>query len=144
MARFRKTYGFEIPTTGTPYKPAISMRVLSVRMWGLDKQPITMGVFNALSDDEVKYITDYGSGINFSHVGWRFGTEMSTTSYIEGSAKKVVWVSSVSNILLYCRVLVRFDSLDTSTGVFNSISAARVPHNQDPTWIHVPMGDMSV
>lgn len=54
---------------------AFNMRAQTVRMWGTAKQPITMEIF-ALSSAtcrKIKQISDRGTPIHYSRLGWRFG-----------------------------------------------------------------------
>lgn len=53
---------------------SFNIRVLTVRAWGLDKQPITMTVYGSGSKcSTLAQINDRGSFMHYSRLAWRFG-----------------------------------------------------------------------
>lgn len=51
-----------------------SFRLLSVRAWGLQKQPISLTPYEELGGaHQTTSIADYGSAMNYSRVGFRYG-----------------------------------------------------------------------
>lgn len=142
IAKFRKLFGFPTLAAGAKYEPPVSLRVISIRMWGLEKQPITLAIESIITKDEVKFLTDYGSAINFSHVGWKLSSLASQTPVQEGGDKqKLMWFTSTGKTLFLIRALVRFDSI--STDMFQYITQSVAPHSDEP-WLSVPMSAMSV
>lgn len=54
---------------------AFNLRVLTVRAWGLDRQPITLDVYDNSNSGcrKLKQLNDRGSPIHYSCLAWRFG-----------------------------------------------------------------------
>lgn len=62
-------------STNFPGTVAFNLRILTVRVWGLDRQPITLDVYdNSIGGcRKLKQLNDRGSPIHYSCLGWRFG-----------------------------------------------------------------------
>lgn len=92
-----------------------SIRVLSVRIWGLSKQAIALSPFEIVSGSShtVAQLADQGSGINFSRLGWRFGA----AARIDPNVNENLAVCTVNgNITDKNPVLVYFQLLICSYG----------------------------
>lgn len=96
--------------SGTATVP-LEMRLDSVRAWGLAKQPIQLSVYDRLGKHHrLAELSDYGTPINYSRVGWRFGslahsdalgsTETETLYEVSGG-------STANKILIYNHILIR-------------------------------------
>lgn len=57
-------------------KDYFEFRVQTVRVWGMAKQPISLSVAEIFGkgSHRIRQFADHGSAINYSRLGWRFGT----------------------------------------------------------------------
>lgn len=65
-------YIYEGKETALEFK----FRITTVRVWGLDKQPIQLAVCDASDATSTHWtheFNDFASGVQFSRLGWRFG-----------------------------------------------------------------------
>jgi len=55
--------------------PSFNIRVQTVRIWGLERQPITLEIYDNSTAGcrKLKQLNDRGSPIHYSCLGWRFG-----------------------------------------------------------------------
>lgn len=77
-----------------------NVRVQTVRVWGLNRQPITLEIFSnsPVGCKKMKQLNDRGSPIHYSHLAWRFGR--SSFAYLEtGCDTDDTTVFSVSGAL---------------------------------------------
>lgn len=107
-------------------------RVLSVRAWGMAKQPIQLAVTetHGTKSNWVKEINDFGTPVNYSRVGWRFGDvfiQRVFTSTETQTLFQVAQAGTTDKILVYIQVLIR------------------VPNAPDPAAVmaHIPVGQFS-
>lgn len=101
-------------------------RLLSVRAWGMAKQPIQLAVTetHGTSSNWVKEINDFGSPINYSRVGWRFGdvfTHRVFSSTETQSLFQVAESGSTDKILVYIQVLMRVPNAPDPAVTLSSI-----------------------
>lgn len=87
-------------------------RVLSVRAWGVAKQPIQLAVTETHGDTSnwVKEINDFGTPFTYSRLGWRFGDVFMHrvfTSTETISLFQVAEAGTTDKILVYIQVLIR-------------------------------------
>lgn len=70
-----KTLGFSDAQAKSLTKDFFIFKPLSIRVWGRAKQPIQLIAYDIVSNSthRVKQMSDLGSGVNFSRLGWRFG-----------------------------------------------------------------------
>lgn len=91
----------------------LDLRVLSLRAWGLNRQPFTMTVREPFSPaNDFVELSDYGSAVNYSRLGYRYGT-VSTTNVHESLGSDWVpasfsgGITATSKVLLYVQLLMR-------------------------------------
>lgn len=55
--------------------PGFNMRFLTVRIWGMDRQPLTLDIYDNSTSGcrKLKQLNDRGSPVHYSCLGWRFG-----------------------------------------------------------------------
>lgn len=82
------------------------VRPVTVRAWGLEKQPMNMEVFEILGGGthRVAQLADMGSGINFSRMGWRFGVAARVDPNIN-EAVAIVSLTPNGKAMVYLQVL---------------------------------------
>lgn len=87
------------------------VRVQTVRVWGLAKQAISLSPQEIVGagTHRMRQLADMGSGINFSRLGWRFGS----VSRIDPNVNEDVYIchvggdlSATKKALVYFQVLV--------------------------------------
>lgn len=87
------------------------VRVQTVRVWGLAKQAISLTPQEVVGagTHRMRQLADMGSGINFSRLGWRYGT----VSRIDPNVNEDVYIchvggdlSDTKKALVYFQVLV--------------------------------------
>lgn len=85
----------------------VTFRIETVRVWGLDKQAINVSVFELIGGgpDRIKQLADYGSGINFSRIGWRWGANARIDPGSADASTSIVECATTGNVLLYLQVL---------------------------------------
>ena len=124
-----------IPDTWPAAKPKdiapipLTFRLLSVRVWGLGRQPIQLAIFETQNTDHlIKELNDYGDPIRFSRVGWKFGD----VAVYDGLSKETYGLFQVSGTLndankalVYCQVLLRVQNAPAPalTGLPDSLDA---------------------
>lgn len=89
----------------------IELRMVSVRSWGLGRKPHQLCVYDSLgTKSRIAEMTDYGTTINYSRNGWKFGT-LTTNDAVETNDTNVILevtgASSDNKVLLYLQVLFR-------------------------------------
>lgn len=108
--------GATVPGQGTENKVPLEFkfRVLTVRMWGIDKQPIQLAVCDASDMDSSSWtheFNDFASGIQFSRVGWKFGDVFSHRVMTTAQSKMVLFAlgqgPKPGKVLVYIQVLIR-------------------------------------
>lgn len=103
-------------------------RVLSVRAWGIDKQPIQLAVTetHGSTSNWVKEMNDFGTLLNYSKLGWKFGDvfiHRVFSSEEKHSLFQVAEKGTVDKILVYIQVLIRVPNApDPALSRFTSIS----------------------
>lgn len=92
-----------------------NLRILTVRIWGLDRQPITLDIYDNSNSGcrKLKQLNDRGSPIHFSCLGWRFGkasyaalntdcqndtTSIFTVGQPSGSTKIAVYIQTLIQV----------------------------------------------
>lgn len=89
----------------------LEMRIDSVRAWGLARQPIQLSVYDRLGKHHrVAEISDYGTPIQYSRVGWRFGSIAHADALGQTETDVLYEISgatSTNKILLYNHILIR-------------------------------------
>lgn len=100
--------GYKKDTTNLEFK----FRVLSVRAWGLAKQPIQLAVTETHSTTSswVKEINDFGTPLGYSRVGWRFGDIFVHRVFSSNETQSLFQVAEsgkTDKILVYIQVLIR-------------------------------------
>jgi len=95
-------------------KITFNMRVLTVRIWGLSRQPITLDVYDNSSSGcrKLKQLNDRGSPIHYSRLAWRFGKAsyamLNTECVDDNSPIFVVAQPSTSTIVsVYVQLLIQ-------------------------------------
>lgn len=87
------------------------VRIQTVRVWGLAKQAISLNPQEIVGagTHRVRQLADMGSGINFSRLGWRYGT----VSRIDPNVNEDVYIFHVGGdltkdqpALVYIQVLI--------------------------------------
>lgn len=101
----------------TDYKKAstaltFKFRVVSVRAWGLDKQPIQLAVTetHGTTANWVKEMNDFGTPLTYSRLGWRFGDAFIHRVFTSEDKQEVFQVAqsgSTNKILVYIQVMIR-------------------------------------
>lgn len=82
------------------------IRLQTVRVWGLDKQPISLNVYDLTGQSHlVKQLTDMGSAINYSRIGWRFGVNAQIDPGDSTSKSSLFTVTGHGKMLVYVQVL---------------------------------------
>lgn len=88
----------------------MELRLLSVRAWGLDKQPIQLTIYDRLgSGQKLAELSDYGTPVQYSRLGWKFGN-VSTQDSVVWSDTNVLFevtTSSTGKVLIYVQALIR-------------------------------------
>lgn len=84
-------------TDATIVNNYFQIRPVSVRVWGLSRQVIRLGIYEILSTGlhRLKTVTDSGTPINYSRLGWRFGV----AARIDPNANEGVKIFSVAGDL---------------------------------------------
>lgn len=95
------------------------IRVLSVRAWGLGKQPIQLGVYDHLGGKhQLAEISDYGTPLNYSRVGWKFGN-IGVNDAMKSTEKDIIFAVSGATadnaILCYVQCLIRTEQAPKPT-----------------------------
>lgn len=108
-------------------------RLLSVRAWGLAKQPIQLSVTetHSTSTNWVKEINDFGTPLAYSRVGWRFGDVFvhQVHSYQDTSTLFFTGESGTEDkILLYIQVLIRVPNAPEPALVMSHIRGNSIAH----------------
>lgn len=87
----------------------IRIRVQSVRIWGLSRQAISLGIYrvNAIGSI-IKLMNDRGSQVNYSRLGWHYGLDSRLS--IAHDKKTPVFsvsgeISKTSRLLIYVELL---------------------------------------
>lgn len=91
-------------TKGVTFK----FRVLTVRAWGLDKQPIQMSVTDGTS--WVREMNDFGAATIYSRLGWRFGDIFINRVFESKGTDTLFSVSQADKagkILVYIQVMIK-------------------------------------
>lgn len=101
-----------IAQLGISLTTAFTMRVLSIRVWGLKSQPITMVVADTLGDaSRWKHFSDVGSPINYSRLGWRFGVVSSIQSHLPASTVVLATITGAAGpATVYVQILLKSNS----------------------------------
>jgi len=99
-------------TAKPPQKVTFNMRLLTVRAWGLNKQPITLGIRTGNSAGPIKLLNDRGSPIHYSRLAWRFGRASFAMLDSESSSDRTVLYSigggtPDGKVLSYVQLLVQ-------------------------------------
>lgn len=87
---------------------AFTMRLLTVRIWGLQGQTITLSITD--SQNVVRVLTDSGTETNYSRLGWHFGDIMSSRVHTASEINTLFTVSSerdLGKILVYIQVMIK-------------------------------------
>lgn len=90
--------------------PNFRIRMVEVRIWGLNKQPICLSIPRLTATNaRLKQISDRGSPLRYSRIGWRYGmdSQVSLAHDSKIEAFSVVGASQTDNILIYIQVLVQ-------------------------------------
>lgn len=105
------------------------LRPVSIRAWGLQRQAISINIFEIVGTNghRVKQLSDYGSGINFSRLGWRFGTaaRIDPNSSESISVASVEGASTTSKVLVYWQLLfcvLKVPASDLDLGSFENLA----------------------
>lgn len=89
----------------------IEMRLVSIRAWGLHKQPIQLAVFDHVGKkNRFTEISDYGSSVQYSRVGWRYGRIASYDALVKDDPDvlfDITGASKAKTILIYVQLLIR-------------------------------------
>lgn len=84
-------------------------RIQSVRVWGLEKQAISLDVNEVVgTTHRIKQLADMGSGINFSRLGWKFGVAAQIdpgTSLDVSKEHPLFTVGGTGKMLVYIQLL---------------------------------------
>lgn len=91
---------------------SFNLRLLTVRVWGLNKQPITLGIRTGNSAGPIKLLNDRGSPIHYSKLAWRFGRASFAMLDSESSNDKTVLytvggASAEGKVLSYVQMLIQ-------------------------------------
>lgn len=89
----------------------LEMRLVSVRIWGLDKQPIQLAIYDHVGKkNRFVELSDFGSSVQYSRAGWRYG-RIATYDALSKDDKDVLFdvtgASSSQKILVYVQLLIR-------------------------------------
>lgn len=106
---------YEAKDAGTGQK-AFVFRMQSVRIWGLAKQAISLDIKELIGgSNNLRQFSDLGSGIQFSRLGFRYGTSSRIDPIAYGTTVlfHVSGASSTNKILVYVQIL--FSSLSGKT-----------------------------
>lgn len=134
-------------TKGATTELNFKFRVLSVRAWGLAKQPIQLAVTETHSNTSnwVKEINDFGTPLGYSRVGWRFGDIFVHRVFDYTEAQSLFQVAesgSTDKILVYIQVLIRVPNApDPSLG--RSITWSSNVNPPDTEFEHLSMNTMT-
>lgn len=89
----------------------IEMRLTSLRIWGQGRLPVQLAVYDHLGGKHrIAEISDYGSPIHFSSVGWKFGNIATFDALEPGDTDVLFEVSGASEsnkIMVYVQLLIR-------------------------------------
>lgn len=89
----------------------LEMRLVSVRIWGLHKQPIQLAIYDHVGKkNRFTEISDFGSSVQYSRAGWRYGriaTYDALTAEEEDVLFDVTGASTSQKILVYVQLLIR-------------------------------------
>lgn len=89
----------------------LEMRVLTIRAWGTGKLPFQLTIFDHLgTKNRIAELSDYGSAINYSRIGWKFGnigTSDALTSSDTDMIFEITGASTTNVVLCYVQVLIR-------------------------------------
>lgn len=85
------------------------IRIETLRVWGLDKQTINVDAYDGTNNShKFRQLSDFGSGINFSRVGWRFGVTGNVNTFDGGESPDTTLFSvrGSGKALVYIQVLI--------------------------------------
>lgn len=121
---------------------AFSVRILSIRVWGFNKKSLSLVIHDADGDvSRFRTITDVGSAVNYSRVGWRFGLEFTTKTHLPASDLVVadIYSASDSDGLVYVQILVCSNqSVDPPIAFLDNLKEKTVTDNF-PDFEHLTM-----
>lgn len=114
-------------------------RISTVRMWGLDKQPIQLAVCDASDESSTHWtheFNDFASGIQFSRLGWRFGdvfVHRVLTAKQDFTLFALGQQSSNRTVLVYIQVLLRIPNAPDPAlrRIFSSVARPREGFEMD-------------
>lgn len=125
-----------LTSLGSDFSAAkFSFKVLSVRTWGLNKQPIKLTVYEQINGShQICNMSDYGGAVSFSRVGYRFGLSSKIDVHTKEDATPVFAVSGTLSTtdmaLTYIQLLIRVLSppapKDQVMGIVKSMSNGMV------------------
>lgn len=92
----------------------LELRLVSVRLWGLDKQPIQLAIYDHLGKrNRFTEISDFGSAVQYSRTGWRYG-RVATLDALNRNEVDVLFdvtgASKTAKIMVYCQLLIRTEN----------------------------------
>lgn len=106
----------------------MELRFLSVRAWGLTKQPIELTIYDFDSTSYITEVADFGGAISFSRVGWKWGVQAMAQVYESSSDSKILELSgkldATNKALVYIQVLVRCSSTRSPSLVYTTNTAS--------------------
>lgn len=88
------------------------LRVQTVRIWGMAKQPISLSVAEIFGKGthRIRQLADHGSAINYSRLGWRFGSASRVDPVLASDKTYICHVggdiSDAKHVLVYFQVMV--------------------------------------
>lgn len=95
----------------TALKVPFNIRLVSVRCWGLAKQPIQLAIYDHLGTKQMMAeMADYGDPVKYSRLGWKFGRVGLTDALAETDTDVLFAISGATDtqkVLVYLQLLWR-------------------------------------
>lgn len=105
------------------------MRILSIRVWGLAQHSLSMIVYDTLGDhSRWNNVSDSGSPINFSRVGWKFGAVASLQSHSASTQTVLAKIKgSDGAAIAYVQLLLNCNSAKSAYDLFSGCESDPSP-----------------